>query len=298
MEIGDWKATSELNQVYKKARELGLETNIAELEAFGFTIVEPGKVAPAQFAERVLEVTLKLADEEDPGAVKLSGESENVKPAYGRQLFHLLTKDPCFTEMIINPAALTLASYMAGASCRLYSTVAFIKEGNANPTVLHCDSTGMPPPLPYFGNLVNVCWILTDYTVEKGTLFFVPGSHRYCRHPNKSDLPKFMGGSGDDDCGSPVIARSGSLLIFHGNLWHGTYPKTSEATRIHLSITYCRNYINPAENFDDVSDEMILNAGERFARLIGRDAWQGYHSEGSDINRMAAVRSAQMHPSA
>ena len=39
MEIGNWKTTAELSEIYRTARDLGVETNIAELEAFGFTIV-------------------------------------------------------------------------------------------------------------------------------------------------------------------------------------------------------------------------------------------------------------------
>jgi len=40
MEIGDWAATRDLNRIYADIRALGLETNLAELEAFGFTVIE------------------------------------------------------------------------------------------------------------------------------------------------------------------------------------------------------------------------------------------------------------------
>ena len=40
MEIGDWKSTADLNEIYLRIRDLGLETNVAELEAFGFTTIE------------------------------------------------------------------------------------------------------------------------------------------------------------------------------------------------------------------------------------------------------------------
>ena len=35
MQIGDWAATPDLNDIYREIRDLGLETNLAELEAFG-----------------------------------------------------------------------------------------------------------------------------------------------------------------------------------------------------------------------------------------------------------------------
>ena len=44
LQIGNWKATAELGEVYRAARELGIESNLAELEAFGFTIVPPESV--------------------------------------------------------------------------------------------------------------------------------------------------------------------------------------------------------------------------------------------------------------
>ncbi len=51
MKIGDWKAVAGMADVYNQARELGIETNIAEIEAFGFTVIEPEKTGmPKDFA--------------------------------------------------------------------------------------------------------------------------------------------------------------------------------------------------------------------------------------------------------
>jgi hypothetical protein len=33
MEIGDWRSTRDLNALYREIRQLGLETNLAELDA-------------------------------------------------------------------------------------------------------------------------------------------------------------------------------------------------------------------------------------------------------------------------
>ena len=46
MKIRDWPATVGLNESYRRIRELGLECNIAELEAFGFTVIEIAASAP------------------------------------------------------------------------------------------------------------------------------------------------------------------------------------------------------------------------------------------------------------
>jgi ectoine hydroxylase-related dioxygenase (phytanoyl-CoA dioxygenase family) len=295
MQIGEWKAVAGMTETYRKAREMGLEQNIAELEAFGFTVIEPEKTgAPAGFAEELLDTVKRIAREEDEKAVDLNRHDN--KPAFGRQLFHLINKDPLFVDAVMNPAARTIGKYLMGASYRLYSMVAFLKDGEARPTMMHCDSTGVPPPLPFYGNVCNVSWVLTDYTPENGTLCMVPGSHRLCRHPTPGELPKFMGGSADDDICAPVMAKPGSLAIFHGNTWHGTYPKTSDALRVHVAMAFSRNYVNPAEDFDDVADSTIAHGGPEFARLLGRTKWQGYRGEGPKLERMAQVYSAHSTP--
>jgi hypothetical protein len=297
MEIGDWKATTELNAIFLQARKLGIESNLAELEAYGFTIVEPEKMhTPPGFAEQMLEATLTLAAEEDPMVVHFSAMERKDRPADGRSLYHLVTKHPIFAEAVMNPVSLTIGKYLMGASARLSTTLALIKEGEAAPTFIHSDAVGVPPPLPPFGTLCNLSWILTDYTKEKGTFAVVPGSHRYCRHPTPQDQPGFIGGPTDDDLCVPIVARPGSLFVFHGNLWHGAYAKTDPEVRVHIITRFCRNYVEPAENFDDVSDELVERFGPEFARLVGRETWQGYRSEGPIRSQMKLVHPAHVSP--
>ena len=291
MEIGNWKSVAGMGETYNKLRELGLESNIAEYEAFGFTVIEPEKTgAPKDFAKRLLDKTMEVADKEDRAAVGLN-KHEN-RPAYGRQLFHLLEKDPIYGEAMMNPVVQAMGKYMMGNTMRLLSMVAFVKEGPARSTHVHTDSVGVPSPLPAYGSVCNISWILTDYTKEKGSLCFVPGSHRFCRHPTDVDQPKFMGGTGDDDLYVPANAKPGSLLIFHGNMWHGSYPKTDDSLRAHVVVGFCRSYYNPPESYADLDESIVQRFGPDFAKQIGRMAWQGYGSQGPDLMKMMLVRPA------
>ena len=43
MQIQNWKSMAGVAELYQQARDLGIETNIAELETFGFTVIEPEK---------------------------------------------------------------------------------------------------------------------------------------------------------------------------------------------------------------------------------------------------------------
>lgn len=291
MEIGDWKSVAGMGEIYRRARDLELERNIAELEAFGFTVIEPERTgAPAGFTDRLLEAVMEIARQEDESAVDLNKHAD--RPAYGRQLFHLLARDPLFVDAAMNPVVRTMGAYMLGLSMRLYSMVAFIKEGSARPTHMHTDSVGVPSPLPFYGTVCNISWILSDYTRDNGTLCIVPGSHRYCRHPGELEQPQFMGGAMDDAMATPVLAKAGSIAVFTGNTWHGTYPKTSDSNRVHIATAFCRNYVNPAESYQDLPDDIVAARGPEFARLIGRSAWQGYRAEGPKLENMAIVRPA------
>ena len=54
MQIGNWQATEELNGVMRQARELGLERNLLEIEAYGFTVVTPEKISAEHLPQRLL----------------------------------------------------------------------------------------------------------------------------------------------------------------------------------------------------------------------------------------------------
>jgi ectoine hydroxylase-related dioxygenase (phytanoyl-CoA dioxygenase family) len=302
MEIGDWSATAELNQVFREARSLGLESNIAELEAYGFTIVEPDKISPTGLHARLLEKLVELCEQADREGAEMTGPRTTAADgarglSYSRFLHLLISRDPVFLEAVMNPVTLTLARYLLGASCRLFTTSAFVKRGPAASTFLHVDSAGNPPPLYPYSVVCNISWILTDYTEENGTFAIVPGSHRYCRHPTPQELPAVMGGPGPDVC-IPVCAPAGSLIVFTGNTWHGTYPKKDDALRAHMVTGFCRNYMLPAENYSDVSENLAAPYGEELRRLMGRESWQGYKTEGPKSERIAAVGRAQVTPSA
>ena len=87
MEIQNWKSMAGMAQVYAQARELGIETNLAELEAFGFTVVEPEKTgASPDFAPRLLKRLEEIAVLEHVGdvVVGVSDEGETGLGAHRR----------------------------------------------------------------------------------------------------------------------------------------------------------------------------------------------------------------------
>ncbi len=207
-----------------------------------------------------------------------------------------MSRDPIFREATISPAGYALAAHILGASLRIYQSSTILwKSGKILPVPMHCDSVSVPPPLPPWCVTCNVTWVLSDYTKENGALFMVPGSHRLQRHPTLAEQPKSIGGQGSDDNVVPIIAKAGSICVFAGNTWHGAFGKDNDTTRVSMATIYCRTFMMPAEDFSDITDEMIAPHGDRFAKLVWRDKWQGYGKEGLRRRELLALSRDSTH---
>ena len=284
MEIGDWKATPELNSLYRELRELELETNVAELEAYGFTVVPPEKVAPSGFAEKLRESVLGVAERRSgvrPDVDAGSTHSDRPRPT-GEHLFYLLWEDPIFEEAVQNPAALGLISYLLGQNAVISSVTSIIKGPGKTPLPLHSDNARIPPPFPTYSQVANATWVLSEYTKENGALCFVPGSHRQCRQPTLAEMMPV-----NNPSAIPVEAPVGSLVVWHGNTWHGAFPRTEPGLRINLIMYFCRVYMRPQEAYRENVPEGALDRNpDRFRRLLGLHDTYGWKEEGPDYARL------------
>lgn len=271
MEVGDWKSTGELGPLYRQIRKLGLEQNIAELDAFGFTILEPGKAAPVAWVEGLRDKLLEVAERRT--GVKhdvVTGEHGHldVQPPFKHQyiLYYLLLEDPVFQQAICNPYLLALQTYMLGFDCRLSSCTSFVKwrdEQGYGPTLgLHADTPVTHPlPIGKDTHTGNSAFLLTDYTLDNGALAMVPGSHRYARQPRPGE---------GADAAIPIEAPMGSLVVWNGNMWHGAFPRKTDGLRLVLTMYFNRWYLYPQEDYRRTVTQEILDANpKRLAVLLG-----------------------------
>ena len=103
MDIGNWEVSQDLNEIYLQARDLGLESNIAELDAYGFTVIENAlsDEITDQLAEAVLAVAERRTGKKPDVA---SGETH---PGLQLQM-GLLFQDRIFEEVLMEEPALVL----------------------------------------------------------------------------------------------------------------------------------------------------------------------------------------------
>ena len=294
MQFGEFKNTEQLNPTFRRIRELGLEQNIFELDTYGFTVVPPEKVAEQAFFERLRSTVLRLCSERTGIAFDLERNGGfgdyQVQPQRDSQflLFYLLMADRVFEEWILNPTLYTLIDYLMRGQHQLSSLTSFVKwQGERESLGLHSDS---PPDrdgrLPACSDVANAAYCLTDYTLENGAIAMVPGSHTYCRQP----LP----GEGEDDA-VPVQAEAGSLVVWHGNTWHGAFEKKTDGLRLNVTSYHCHRRLKTQEAYQwRVTQEMLDRNPPEFARLVGADDQMGWDERGPDYSRLMKYGSPQM----
>lgn len=264
-------------------KSLGLNNYIAELEMNGYTVVPPS-VTGVSIAEidHLTDLLLKKSEEliGCPFSVESGPEAEldygdypgtlelmsGVKPAQF-QLMQLCTFDRAFRDLAINPVAIALMEYLIQPeSTRFSSHNCFVKwkgDGYGESLGLHCDQAGVPLPWGRISLNANTNWCLTEYTLENGPLAVVPGSHHRNSHP-------VMPGATEEAI--PIECPKGSLIAFHGQLWHGAYPKKSDGLRITISNYYRHASISPQ---DDIPNHFPQELAEdcsdpdTFRRLAG-----------------------------
>ena len=135
-----------------------------------------------------------------------------------------------------------------------------------------------PPPFPLYAQYANATWLLSDYSEEGGSLCFVPGSHLLCRQPGPGEgLDRIVA----------VEAPMGSLVLWHGNTWHGAYRRQAKGLRMAIAFLYARRFLLTREPYrEDVTKEQLDRNPPRFATLMGQEILAGWRAEGPDYSRL------------
>ena len=261
MDIEDWPSAKTLPALYRELKQLDLLEHVAELEAFGFTVLPPEKVGPPQQHEAVRDALLDVACERKGCS---QAELPGVFSDDQELLRFMLWDDPLFEKIVVNPAALGLVEYLLGSQCILSLCDGWVKGAGDARTGVHCDwaQFEMPtfPPEPY---TANFNYLLSDYTKEDGALGFVPGSHRWRRWPSPEEAEYW-----NDRC-HPIEAPFGSMIVWGDHTWHGSYPRRTQGLRLMMLGTFCRPHMQTQEPFRQTVAQAALDRNPlRFARLM------------------------------
>ena len=265
MQFGQFKNTEPINPTYQRIAELELVKHIVDVETYGFTVVPPKKVSSRDFFERIRETLLRIARDRTGVDLRLdkngsAGKIETETKSDSQfLLFCLLTGDPIFEEWVLNPTMYTLVDYMMKGQQQLSNLASFVKwKGERKSLGLHADGgVNQDGHMTACGDVCNSAWALTDYTLDNGAIAVVPGSHKFCR------LPRLGEG---EDMAVPVEAPEGSLIAWHGNLWHGAFSEEDGRLAVQSHDLYVQQAHEAAGGFPAQShpgDDRAEPAGVR-----------------------------------
>ena len=269
-------------RVMAEIERLNLRKYVGDMEIDGYTILPPEVVGPASFVEELREKALDLLEKDTMDKADIRPDRVNTDSGmFGqtKNAHYLLRHGRIFEQALMNEPALAIMSYLLGESCRLQSMMAVKKGPGTEYMPLHADNNHIAMPIAFsaLAEHANFTWLLTDYNEENGATCIVPGSHKLCRAPTSHearDLTLFK----------PIEAKAGSILIHHGNVWHGSVPRRAPGYRVSVVSTFARWYGYMHDQVhQSLPPEAFARNPPRFSVLTGARPLDGYGTEENQL---------------
>jgi hypothetical protein len=291
MNIHDYGSSPDTDAIMKSLDDLGLYRHVAELEAYGMTVVPPETMRSSDgFVERLRSAIIRTCEQRN--GISIGDWRTAKRQDFFRNSWDLLEEDEVFVEAATNPVVLALVRWLCGQSAVFSGQTWIIKGEGADGIGLHSDSHGVPPGAGTIAHMCNASWLCTDYEgAADGPTVFVPGSHRYGRatlpHEAKLESTGFRW--------FPLIGKAGSLAIWNGATWHASVARTNPGLRITLVQNYMRSYMRVQHDYEKTSPQLLEKYPE-LARVIGKALYPYADSQNPDPARIAPMMRSGTSP--
>jgi len=237
----------------------GTDVHARRIEQDGYTVVEDA--IDLHLIDDLHEGLLRL--ERDLGVVPAHNAFEGTRTT---RIYNLLAHGPLFEQIPLHPVILPICERVLDPGL-LVSSLSSIAIGPAEtPQPIHADDQVIPLPKPHPATVCNTMWALTDFTEENGATRIVPGTHRAAESPD-------LAGRYDS---IPAVMAKGSVLVWHGSLWHGGGANTTVDRRVGIAMNYCAGYIRQQENQQlGLPLDTVRRFPPRLQQLVGFGVYRG-----------------------
>ena len=185
-----------------------------------------------------------------------------------RRLFNLLARGSAFAEVPLDEAVLPLIEAVLDPECLLSSLTAIEMNPGETAQPLHADDGSFGLTKPHAPISCTAIWALTEFTLENGATEVVPGSHREDHSPGRDERWATTR--------RPVTMPAGSVLVYHGSLWHGGGANESDERRLAIVANYCAGWVRQEEcQLLALSREEVARFPSRLRRLVGYSTYRG-----------------------
>ncbi len=236
-----------------------IDAHVARIERVGYTIIE--HAMPPEGADALCEDLRRL--ERDLDITPAANPFEGAKTF---RIYNLLVHGALYEAIPVNDNALPVVERVLDPGCLVssLSSVSICPGEKAQP--IHADDQLIPLPKPHPAVVCNTMWAITDFTEENGATRVIPGSHR------ADHSPTFM----QHYDSVPAEMTKGSVLVYHGSLWHGGGANRSAQQRVGIAMNYCAGYIRQQENQQlGIPREIAAHFSARLQALVGYGLYNG-----------------------
>jgi ectoine hydroxylase-related dioxygenase (phytanoyl-CoA dioxygenase family) len=181
------------------------------------------------------------------------------------RIYNLLVHGKLYERIPVHENVLPVIERVLDPGC-LVSSLSSIAIGpgeKAQP--IHADDQLMPLAKPHVATVCNTMWALTDFTEENGATRIIPGSHLAASSPSY--------GQHYDSIAAEM--KKGSVLIWHGSMWHGGGANRTGERRVGIAMNYCAGFIRQQENQQlGIPREIAKGFSPRLRELVGYGVYQ------------------------
>lgn len=158
-----------------------------------------------------------------------------------QRIYNLINKTDAFDELLSDRRLHDILSkiFKRRTFHQLYNISSWhanILSPGAAAQKLHADAA-VPEPLPSWIIRANVNFLPEDYTTENGATLILPGSHKLLKHPKPEDYENIKNQL------VPLEAKSGSIVIWNGHVWHQSGQNNSRSPRVALLACYSATFM-------------------------------------------------------
>jgi len=236
-----------------------LREHLDRIERDGYTIVEDA--IEADLVDALHDDLQRLERELGVEPAQNSFEGHRTW-----RIYNLLVHGELYERIPVHPNVLPVVEGVLDRGC-LVSSLSSIAIGpgeSAQP--IHADDQLIPIAKPHVPTVCNSMWALTDFTEANGATRIIPGSH-------KADSSPAYGQHYDS---IPAEMPRGSVLIWHGSLWHGGGANTTDERRVGIAMNYCAGWIRQQENQQlGIPMEIARRFSPRLRELVGYGIYNG-----------------------
>jgi ectoine hydroxylase-related dioxygenase (phytanoyl-CoA dioxygenase family) len=235
------------------------EAHLREIDEVGYTIVENATDADSVEALRADLVRLEHELAIEPA----QNVFEGVRTW---RAYNLLAHGALWESIPVHPGVLPIVEGVLDPGCLVSSLSSIAIGPGESPQPIHADDQLLPIAKPHVATVCNTMWALTDFSEANGATRIIPGSHK------ADHSPEF----GKDYDSIPAEMKRGSVLIWHGSLWHGGGANTTDERRVGIAMNYCAGWVRQQENQQlGIDLDRVRGFEPRLQRLCGFGIYSG-----------------------